>query len=97
MAIKCDMTTLCTFIFRQMSSKQGRQPSQVTVTRLNQREIDNACHRLSRVPQKFAAPKQEATESYAISFFNNNPDVPIDKRAPSEKLEEIDAKLAGDL
>lgn len=75
----------------------SRQASQASGTRLSQREIDNSCHRLSRVPQKFGPPKQESNESYAVSFFNNNPEIPLDKRPPSEKLEEIDSKLTGDL
>ena len=75
----------------------SRQASQMSGTRLSQRELDNSCHRLSRVPQKFAPPKQETQESFAVSYFNNNPEIPLDKRAPTEKLEEIDAKLTGDL
>jgi tetratricopeptide (TPR) repeat protein len=56
-------------------------------------------HRLTRPPQKFAAKgaKPEQSESYAVVFFRENPDIAPDKRPPTDKLEEIDSRLSRDL
>ena len=59
-------------------------------------QINASSHRLSRVPQRYStsrAAKQESSESFAASFFANNPDVPIDTRPPIDKIDEIDTKL----
>jgi tetratricopeptide (TPR) repeat protein len=73
----------------------GRQSSRPTTGHLSQQELDSSAHRLSQVPQKFAARavKAEPAESYAVTFYRDNPDVQVDKRSPTEKLEEIDSQL----
>jgi tetratricopeptide (TPR) repeat protein len=70
-----------------------------TSSRLTQQEIDNSTHRLSQVPQRLGkdAGTSEASGSYAAGFFRDNPDVPLDKRAPTEKIEDIDSRLDGEL
>lgn len=72
------------------------QRKTITATKMKQRDVDGSSHRLSRIPNKFTVPKTakiEQPESYAISYFNNNPDIPLDKRSPQEKLDEIQLKI----
>lgn len=72
------------------------QRKTITATKMKQRDVDGSSHRLSRIPNKFTVPKTakiEQPESYAISYFNNNPDIPLDKRSPTEKLDEINLKI----
>ena len=67
--------------------------------KLNQREMDSSSYRLSKIPQKFQMTKiqkAETSTSYAVNFYNNNPEIPIDTRLPKEKLDEIDSKLLDD-
>ena len=75
---------------------QYGQRKTVTPAKMTQRDMDSSAHRLARVPNKFTVPKTtklEQPESYAISYFNNNPDVQLDKRSPLEKLDEINSKF----
>jgi tetratricopeptide (TPR) repeat protein len=61
--------------------------------RLNQRDLDSSCYRLSRVPQKFAmskAVKAEPTESFATTYYSQNP---LDTRTPQEKLADVESRL----
>lgn len=69
----------------------GRQP----VKRLNQKDLDTSCFRLSRVAQKYKsnrAVKQEEQRSFIDRFYSENPDA-LDIRSPDEKLEEIQNQL----
>lgn len=78
------------------SRPKSSQRKTITATKLTQRDVDSSSHRLSRVPNKYTVPKaakSEQPESYAISFFNNNPDIQLDKRSPTEKLEEINSRI----
>ena len=63
--------------------------------RMSQKEMDDACRRLSRVPNKNAQvqEKNDGPDNYAIEFFSNHPDLSLDKRSPQEKLDEINSKL----
>jgi tetratricopeptide (TPR) repeat protein len=66
------------------------------VMKLNQRDMDSSCHRLSRVPKKFAVNKSiqnEKQELYAISYFKTNPGAK-DTTPPERKLELFEEKLA---
>ncbi|KAK8892021.1 hypothetical protein M9Y10_029243 [Tritrichomonas musculus] len=85
---------------RPMSDlNRSTQRKTITATKLKQKDLDGSSHRLSRIPNKFTVPKTakiEQPESYAISYFNNNPDVPLDKRSPLEKLDEINSKINDD-
>lgn len=68
-------------------------------SKLDQKSMDSACYRLSRIPQKFNTAKVAKTSgnsSYAQTYYANNPDATVDTRPPKEKLEEIDKKLAGE-
>lgn len=68
-----------------------RQP----VKRLNQKELDTSCFRLSRVAQKYKsnrAVKQEEQRSFIDKYYSENPDA-LDIRSPDEKLEEIENQL----
>jgi hypothetical protein len=68
--------------------------SQLRPTRLNQRDLDSSCYRLSRVPQKFAmskAVKSETSESYAAAYYSQNPP---DTSPPEDKLAAVDSKLS---
>lgn len=61
-------------------------------TRLNAKDLDSSCYRLSRVPQKFATDKltkQEQNGNYAETYYKNNPDVEIDTTPPLEKYENV--------
>ncbi|KAK8844929.1 hypothetical protein M9Y10_021102 [Tritrichomonas musculus] len=72
------------------SPRQAHPPK-----RLKQRELDSSCHRLSRVPQKFAnnkAIQNEKSESFAVNYFKKNPDA-RDSTPPDQKLQEIEDKL----
>jgi hypothetical protein len=92
--VYCDMSR--PYVRPDSSRKSARQ----VPTRLNQQELDNSCHRLSRIAQKYAAPqpsRPEPSQGYAVEFFRTNPDVPVDKRSPTDKLEEIESVLQGDL
>lgn len=62
-------------------------------SRINQRELDSSCYRLSRVPQKFALSKPDTTTSYAAQYYQNNPNAQIDTTPPKEKLENIQKRL----
>ena len=64
-------------------------------SKLSQKDMDSACYRLSRTPQKFKTNKTkiETNQNYAQNYYASNPDVQIDTRPPKEKLEEIDKKL----
>ena len=58
--------------------------------------LDSACHRLSRVPQKFSTSKAiqaEKSEPYAVSYFKSNPEAGNDIRSPDEKLDEVEESL----
>ncbi|OHT15574.1 hypothetical protein TRFO_02928 [Tritrichomonas foetus] len=57
--------------------------------------MDNACRRLARVSNKTASStkRSDSPESFAINYFSNNPDIPLDKRSPQEKLKEFNSKL----
>lgn len=62
--------------------------------------MDSACHRLSRVPQKFSSSKavqSEKSEPFAVTYFKNNPDAAQDIRPPDEKLSDIETALQGQL
>ena len=65
-------------------------------SKMSQKDMDSACYRLSRTPQKFKANKNkiETNQNYAQNYYASNPDVQIDTRPPKEKLEEIDKKLS---
>jgi hypothetical protein len=66
----------------------------MSFTRLNQRDLDSSCYRLSRVRGQFViskACKSDPPGSFSITYFSQNP---IDTRPPKEKLEEIDSKLS---
>lgn len=68
----------------------------IPTTKLTPREMDNACRRLARVPNKKINTNKnvnESPENFASNFFAQNPDTPLDKRSPQEKLDEINAKL----
>jgi tetratricopeptide (TPR) repeat protein len=71
----------------------------LATSRLTQQELDTSTQRLSQAAQKYGkdGSKSESSESYAAGFFRDNPDVPLDKRAPTEKIEDIDSRLDGDL
>lgn len=72
------------------SPRQNPQPK-----RLNQKDLDSSCHRLSRVPQKFNPNKgmqSDKNESYAVNYFKKNPDQK-DSTPPDKKLEEIAEQL----
>lgn len=63
--------------------------------KLNQKDLDSSCFRLSRVAQKYKsnrAVKQEEQRSFIDKYYSENPDA-IDMRSPEEKLKEIDEKL----
>ena len=65
------------------------------VKRLNQKDLDTSCFRLSRVAQKYKsnrAVKQEEQRSFIDRFYSENPDA-LDIRSPDEKLEEIQNQL----
>lgn len=65
------------------------------VKRLNQKDLDTSCFRLSRVSQKYKsnrAVKQEEQRSFIDRFYSENPDA-LDIRSPDEKLEEIQNQL----
>ena len=73
-----------------------RQEYTVPSSKLNQKDMDSACYRLSRVPQKFntnKVSKGDPNQNYAQNYYANKSDVQIDTRPPKEKLEEIDKKL----
>lgn len=60
------------------------------------RDIDNTFRRLARVPNKKLNANRnvnETPDNFASNFFAQNPDTPLDKRSPQEKLDEINAKL----
>lgn len=63
-------------------------------TKLNQKDMDSSCYRLSRVPEKYTkankAIKGNINQSYAVGYYSENP---VDDRPPKEKLEEIEARL----
>lgn len=68
--------------------------------KITQRDMDSACHRLSRVPQKFSSSKavqSEKSEPFAVTYFKNNPDAAQDIRPPDEKLSDIETALQGQL
>ena len=71
--------------------------SSIPSTKLSSREMDSACRRLARVPNKKLNVNNrnanETPENFASNFFAQNPDTPLDKRSPQEKLDEINAKL----
>ncbi|OHT04045.1 hypothetical protein TRFO_28546 [Tritrichomonas foetus] len=78
---------------------RSSQRKTISTAKMTQRDMDSSAHRLARIPNKFTVPKAakiEQPESYAISYFNNNPDVQLDKRSPIEKLEEINQRLDGE-
>jgi tetratricopeptide (TPR) repeat protein len=85
----------------ESNRKMGRSSTAAGPTRLNQQQLDESCHRLSRVTPKYADPprpgRAEGSQSFALDFFQSNPDTPIDKRTPADKLEEIETRLQGDL
>jgi hypothetical protein len=61
--------------------------------------MDSACHRLSRVPQKFTpgrAIQNEKQDLYAVGYFKCNPDRK-DTTAPERKLVTYEERLNGDL
>jgi tetratricopeptide (TPR) repeat protein len=74
-----------------------KQPPAPTLSqpkiRLNRRELDSSCHRLSRVPHKYTltkASKSETSGSFAPTYYSENP---LDTRPPPEKLSEIESRL----
>ncbi|KAH0786148.1 hypothetical protein GPJ56_009825 [Histomonas meleagridis] len=75
-----------------MSRKVNHQTQQYQRTnRLNQKEIDSSCYRLSRASPKYSTSiKSNQNESFAETYYSNNQ---VDTRPPEEKLEEINDKL----
>lgn len=63
--------------------------------RLSRREMEDSSHRLSKPKQQYSGAKSstENAETYAVSYYQNNPDVVLDTRSPEEKMEELDSKL----
>lgn len=83
-----------------MTSRNNSRNDMVTNSQTNKpspRDIDNACRRLARVPNKKLNTNNrninESPDNFASNFFAQNPDTPLDKRSPQEKLDEINAKL----
>jgi tetratricopeptide (TPR) repeat protein len=75
------------------------QQTQCPVKKLKQRDMDSACHRPSRVPQKFTAGRaiqNEKQDSYAVSYFKCNPDRK-DTTPPERKLAAYEEGLNGNL
>lgn len=64
--------------------------------RLSKRKAESSSHRLSRAPQRYSNTKAQIdkNDTYAVSYFKNNPDATIDTRPPEEKLEELDCRLS---
>ncbi|KAK8888444.1 hypothetical protein M9Y10_039521 [Tritrichomonas musculus] len=64
--------------------------------RISKRKAESSSHRLSRVPQRYSNTKAQIdkNDTYAVSYFKNNPDATIDTRPPEEKLEELDCRLS---
>lgn len=74
------------------NNKQAQQ-QQVPQKKMNRKDMDSACYRLSRVPQKYSmtkAVKSENSDSYAVTYYQSNP---VDTRTMQEKLEEIESKI----
>lgn len=75
------------------NNRQAQQQPQSTQKKLNRKDMDSACYRLSRVPQKYSmtkAVKSENSESFAVTYYQSNP---VDTRTMQEKLEEIESKI----
>ena len=57
------------------NNKQAQQ-QQVPQKKMNRKDMDSACYRLSRVPQKYSmtkAVKSENSDSYAVTYYQSNP------------------------
>ena len=61
--------------------------------RFSRREIDNSSHRLSRPQQRGKGAVIDRNETYAVTYYKNNPDATVDTRAPEEKLTELESRL----
>lgn len=87
-----------------MSNKSGNRSGEINRTnkqaqqqapqkKMNRKDMDSACYRLSRVPQKYSmtkAVKSENSDSFAVTYYQSNP---VDTRTMQEKLEEIESKI----
>ncbi|OHS98529.1 hypothetical protein TRFO_08790 [Tritrichomonas foetus] len=84
---------------RQVSARNTRQDGNTSArnsARLTKREAESSSHRLSRAPQRYSNAKAQIdkNDTYAVSYFKNNPDAVIDTRPPEAKLEELDCRLS---
>ena len=84
---------------RQMSARTARNEGGLSPrnsARLTKREAESSSHRLSRGPPRYSNVRApvDKNETYAVSYFKNNPDAVIDTRPPEAKLEELDCKLS---
>lgn len=81
---------------RKSDLGRGKRPNQQqaqNTKRLNRKDMDSACYRLSRIPQKYSmakAVKAENADSFAVNYYQSHP---VDTRTMQEKLEEIDFKI----
>jgi tetratricopeptide (TPR) repeat protein len=78
----------------------SRKASCQSPGRIAQQDPDTSGDRFSlastqRMSQ--ADPFKPAVQGYADHFFRSNPDIPIDTRSPTDKLEAIEARLQGPL
>lgn len=85
----------------QREALQRKEPPQAQyesypTKKMSSREISDSAQRLSRAPQKYSSLRPTKTtgqDSFAASYFSNNPDHIPDKRSPQEKLDEIQIRL----
>ena len=70
-------------------------PTSSKTPRLTRREMDTSAHRLSRPQQRFGSKGTtiDKNETYAVTYFKNNPSATIDTRPPEEKLSELESQL----
>lgn len=79
-----------------MSARNTNDPNRRQASRQSAAQADFSFRRLARVPKKSGNTTNKTSstaDSFAINFYANNPDIPLDKRSPQEKLDEINAKL----
>lgn len=78
------------------SEKDVFSKKRINTKQLSKAETIASSHRLAKIQKPYnpSRPiKIDSAEEYAVKFFENNPNISIDKRDPMEKIDSINKRL----